>query len=186
MATRPIEPERRALPLRRSTRPGIAKRRPRRQSVPAPITILERRQYLDFVGEGGRTLLHRERIADCIEVILALLDIAERDHDLEEDIDLEAESDLGVDDEGDGVDDDTELNGDELDGNPAEDEFMYHGGSDPGCPTSDPDACHANEDRGTASSSSDGLPGNPEDAEDGGDTELNGDEGDYGGEVDGV
>lgn len=37
-----------------------------------------------------------------------------------------------------GVDEDTELNGDEGDCNGAEDDFVYHGHSGPGCPVSDP------------------------------------------------
>jgi len=53
----------------------------------------------------------------------------------------------------------------------------------------DQDTCAAADDQGGAGGrwfDTDGLPGDSEDAEDGGDTELNGDEGDYGGEVDGV
>lgn len=223
MATKPQEPERRALPPRKSTRPGIAKRRPRRQSVPMPITILDRRQYLDFKGEGGRALLSKERVADCIEVILTLLDIAERDHDLEEtgnedsfedlnnrvmtsgpgcpvadppgetDMDLEPSAwtervnqsrglpHSSPSHEDEEEDDPLEANGDEKDGsNCSEDEFMHHGGGwAAGCPVADPDLCLAGDDKGTASGDSDGAPGDPEDAEDGGDTELNGDEGDY-------
>lgn len=49
-------------------------------------------------------------------------------------------------------DPDEEVNGDELDGNPAEDEFMYHGGYGPGCPVGDP-----GEDEHDAERDADGI-----------------------------
>lgn len=116
--------------------------------------------------------------------------------DTREAIELAVEALIQRLDEQDG-DPDAELNGDELDCSFAEDDFCDHATAfpGPGCPISDPDACSAGDDHIVGGPSPDSCrafprsreePGSEDDAEDGGDTELNGDEGDYGGEVDGI
>jgi hypothetical protein len=69
---------------------------------------------LALVGPGGRLELDRRTLETLAEVIVALLDIAEPEPDVEP-------------------------NGDELDGNGSEDDFMLHYTDDAGgCPLSDP------------------------------------------------
>jgi hypothetical protein len=69
---------------------------------------------INIEGEGGNRSFSRAKIADAIEVLVALLDASEPDTDNEPDTDLEE--------------------------NPAEDAFVEHQSSGPGCPIADPDA----------------------------------------------
>lgn len=74
-------------------------------------------------------------------------------------------------------DPDEEMNGDELDGTCAEDEAGAGGYArlaerGPGCGISDPDCCSARDDTGSTWGAYDGRPGDPDDAEDGHDDEI--------------
>lgn len=109
--------------------------------------------YVPAAPALAKLLPTRNQIAASIETLMAVLDVLDGDEELEE---------AGL-----------------------EDSFMTHPADGPGDPTADPDHCDAGDDSGTdygtmgATFRTDGQPGDPEDAEDGGDTELNGDEGDY-------
>lgn len=179
MATKPIDTGRKALPYGKSSRPGEPRRWQRksgRPPVPTPITILERstpsRDDVVFKGINGLLVLDKARIGDAIEVLVALLDLA-----------------------------DSGLSEAEVTG--AEDDFMEHRGwgvdGGPGCLVSDApggnvedegedgdeDCCPAKDDIGTDQAPlgkigfDHKIEGDCEDAEEGGDTELNGDEGDH-------
>jgi hypothetical protein len=48
------------------------------------LRMLAGPRELHLIGEGGRLALTRERIGDAIELLVALLDIADREPDMEE------------------------------------------------------------------------------------------------------
>lgn len=51
--------------------------------APASTQILAAPGALAFLGEGGSLLISRERIADAIELLVALLDVADHDPEAE-------------------------------------------------------------------------------------------------------
>lgn len=95
--------------------------------------------------------LPRNAVHDMIELLIHRLDLEDGDSDFEE---TDAEDSFAL-------------------------SWYASGQPGAGCPVSEPDHCSAGDDRGSELGSYDGGAGDPEDAEDGGDTELNGDEGDH-------
>jgi hypothetical protein len=102
------------------------------QTSPAQMQMMATSRGLLLSGPGGTVLLTNATLAALADFGVTMLDVLQRDPDLEPD-------------------------GDELDGNPAEDEHMHHSLWDgaAACPIADPDS--AVDDRPCDACSEDGL-----------------------------